>query len=101
MVDNVQINVLRAVFNRVENFPEELEFIEFVKFMNILKDFFEIFIGYEGVLFIVGFEAVEDVEVEMVGEVGLNNLIDNFESNVSRDAEERKFVVMVEFFDGG
>jgi hypothetical protein len=69
--------------------------------MNILKDFFEIFIGYKGVLFIVDFEAVDDVEVEMVREIGLNNLIDNFESNVSRDAEERKFVVVVEFFDGG
>jgi hypothetical protein len=66
MVDNVPINVLRSIFNRVENFPKELEFIQFVKFMDILKDFFEIFIGYEQVLFIVNFETLNDVEVEMI-----------------------------------
>ncbi len=75
MVDNVPINVLRSIFNRVENFPKELEFIQFVKFMDILKDFFEIFIGYEQVLFIVNFETLNDVEVEMIWEIGWNNLI--------------------------
>lgn len=99
MVNKVPINKLGAIFNSVKDFPEELEFIEFMKIVYVLEDFLKVFIGFKYV-FLINLDTLKDIEEEMVGEIGLNYLINDLDGNISSDIEEGKLIIAIELLDG-
>ena len=85
VVNNVPVDILRPILYNWVNFPKELEFVELWKVMDILKDFFEIFVRLEELIFFDGSETLEQIEEEMIFKVAGNNLVDNFERNICLD----------------
>ena len=99
MVNKIPINKLGAILNSVKYFPEELEFIEFMKIMYVLEDFLKVFVGFKYV-FLINLETLKGIEEEMVGEIGLNHLVNNLDSNISSDMEEGKLIIAIKLLDG-
>ena len=68
--------------------------------MDILKDFFEIFVRLEELIFFDGSETLEQIEEEMIFKVAGNNLVNDFERNICLDGINQELVVPVKLLDG-